>query len=91
MQWLKPNVEFNTQKRIEAKIYDDKDGKALYKWTNNSIYGKTMEKVRNRIYVRLVSNKNGLFEMDIKTKLYVTKNIWQWFNFNMSKQSYIKI
>ena len=31
LQWLKRNVEFNTQKRIEAKNYDDKDGKALYK------------------------------------------------------------
>ena len=31
LQWLKPNVEFNTQKRIGAKNYDDKDGKALYK------------------------------------------------------------
>ena len=31
LQWLKPNAEFNTQKRIGAKNYDDKDGKALYK------------------------------------------------------------
>ena len=31
LQWLKPNVEFNTQKRIGAKNYDDQDGKALYK------------------------------------------------------------
>ena len=30
-QWLKPYVEFNTKKRIEAEKSDDKDGKALYK------------------------------------------------------------
>ena len=28
-QWLKPNVKFNTQKRIEAEKNGDKDGKAL--------------------------------------------------------------
>ena len=28
-QWLKPYVEFNTQKRIEAEKNEYKDGKAL--------------------------------------------------------------
>ena len=28
-QWLKQYVKFNTQKRIEAEINGDKDGKAL--------------------------------------------------------------
>ena len=39
-QWLKPYVEFNTQKRIEAEKNNDKDGKVLYKLMNNAIYGK---------------------------------------------------
>ena len=30
-QWLKPYIEFNTQKRIEAKRNNGKDIKALYK------------------------------------------------------------
>ena len=50
-------LDFNTQKRIEAEKNGGKDGKALYKLMNNSVYGKTMEKLRNRIDVRLVSNK----------------------------------
>ena len=50
-------LDFNTQKRIEAEKNGGKDGKALYKLMNNSVYGKTMENLRNRIDVRLVSNK----------------------------------
>ena len=39
-QWLKPYVEFNTQKRIKAEKNSDKNGKALYNeqcciWKNN--------------------------------------------------------
>ena len=45
-QWLKPYVEFNTQKRIEAEKSDDKDGKALYKLINNVVYGETVENLR---------------------------------------------
>ena len=40
---------------------------------NNSIYGKTMEQVRNRNDVRLLGNEKERFEMNIKTNLNVTK------------------
>ena len=56
-QWLKQYVEFNAQKRIEAEKNDEKDGKALYKLMDNAAYGKRMENLRNRIDVKLVSNK----------------------------------
>ena len=39
---------------------------------SNVSYGKAMNNLRNRIDVRLVSNKKRLFKMDIKTKLHVT-------------------
>ena len=55
-QWLKPYIEFNTQKRIEAEKNNGKDGKVLYKLMNNAIYGKTMENLKNRIDVKLVNN-----------------------------------
>ena len=46
---------------------------------NDVVYGKTMENLRNKIDVRLVSkDKDHLkSKMDIKTKLYVSKNISQ--------------
>ena len=37
---MKPYVEFNTQKIIEAEKFFDRDGKALYKLLNNAVYGK---------------------------------------------------
>ena len=44
---------------------------------NNAACGKAMENLRNRIDVKLVSNKKKdyLFKMDIRSKLYVTQNI----------------
>ena len=69
------SIEFNTQKRIEAEKNGIKDGKALRKLTNNAIYGKTIQKLKSRINVRLVNNKI-VFKMNIKTKPYVAENIW---------------
>ena len=39
-QWLKPYIEFNTRKRIEAEKNNNKDEKALYKLLSNAIYRK---------------------------------------------------
>ena len=49
-----PNLN---KKRIEAEKNGDIDDKALYKLTNNSKYGKIIEKLRNKMDVRLLSNK----------------------------------
>ena len=37
-QWLKRNIDFNTQKRTEAEKNGRKDGKVLYKLMRNAIY-----------------------------------------------------
>ena len=45
------------QKRIETEKTGDKDVKALYKSMKNAVYRNTKENLRNRIDVKLVSNK----------------------------------
>ena len=42
---------------------------------NKVVHDKTMENLRNKIDVKLVSNQKRLHEVDIKTKLHVTKYI----------------
>jgi hypothetical protein len=53
-RWLAPYIEFNTQKRKAATSTFEKD---FYKLLNNSMYGKTMESLRKRIDVKLVSDQ----------------------------------
>ena len=56
------------KKRIEAEKKGNKDEKPLYKLMTNAVYCKSKENLKKTIWKRL-------FKMDIKTKLYVTKNI----------------
>ena len=50
---LKEYIEFNIEKRKEAK---DQFSKNLFKLLVNCIYGKCMENVRKRISVKLINN-----------------------------------
>ena len=42
---LKPYIEFNIQKRKEAKARGDKFGDVFYKLMNHAFYGKTLKKM----------------------------------------------
>ena len=51
--WIKPYIDFNTQKRKEATNEADKNH---FKLLNNAVYRKTMENMRKRIKIRIVKN-----------------------------------
>ena len=66
-EWLKPYIEFNIQKRKEAKAKGDKFGDVFFKLMNNAFYGKATKNVYNRQDVELVN--------DVDRYIKVVKNV----------------
>ena len=50
--WLKKYIDFNTNKRKNAVNSFEKK---IFKLINNSVYGKTIKKLRKRIIVKLIN------------------------------------
>ena len=81
--WLKQYIDFNTEKPKHAKNSFEKD---FFKLMNNSVFGKTMENLRKRVDVRLVTNEKKLDKLTSKPT-YVSSKI---FNENLMAVHKIK-
>ena len=81
--WCKQYIDFNTKKWKHAKNSFEKD---FFKLMNNSVFGKTMENLRKRVDVKLVTTYKKVDELTSKPT-YVSGKI---FNENLMAVHKIK-
>ena len=70
--WLEKYIAFNTKKRAEADNPFDKD---FFKLMNNSVFGKTMENLRKRCNIKLVTDPQEMERLAAKPT-YVSHKIF---------------
>ena len=69
--WLKPYIDMNNKLRKEAKNEFEKD---FFKLMNKSVYGKTMENVRNHRDIKLVTTDEKRIKLVSEPSYRTTKH-----------------
>ena len=84
--WLKKYIDFNTNKRKEAKNEFEKD---FFKLMNNAVFGKTMENVKNRIQLHLTTDETNAVKWFSKINFKTSKNFDNLHLIEMYKQEIV--
>ena len=72
--WIEPYIRLNTELKKKAKSYFEKN---FFKLMNNSVFGKTMENLRNRTIVKLVrADEHRKLQSLLSDPLYAQHSIF---------------
>lgn len=68
--WLKAYIEFNTEQWKKDSNTIEKD---FFELLNNSVYGKTLENIRDYMFVKLINDEKKLLKAIAKPSFYSYK------------------